>query len=121
MYKSSSYYIATVISSMISFLCYPLIVSLVSFWMFGIDNHGITGFAYWTLSLLLTATCGFSFGMMLGTIFSDQNTAINANLLFGILFSFGGGMYANTGENANLLIKAISYVSPIKYGTELLF
>jgi ABC-type transport system involved in multi-copper enzyme maturation permease subunit len=121
MYKPSSYYIATVITSMLSFLWYPLIVSLVGFWMFDIDNNGIGGFAYWTLTLLLTATCGFSFGMMLGTIFSNQNTAISANLLFAMIFSFGGGMYANTGEEANPLIKAISYVSPIRYGSELLF
>ena len=121
MYKESSYYIATIISSMISFLCYPFIVSLCSFWMFGIDNSGFSAFCYWTLTLLLTATCGFSFGMMLGTIFTNQNTAISANLLFAMLFSFGGGMYANTGDGANPLIRAISYVSPIRYGSELLF
>lgn len=121
MYRASSYYIATILTSTLSFLFYPLIVSLVSFWMFGLDHHGWGAFSYWTLALTLTATCGFSFGMMLGTLFKDQNTAISANLLFAMIFSFGGGMYANTGAGANPLIRAISYVSPIRYGSELLF
>jgi ABC-type transport system involved in multi-copper enzyme maturation permease subunit len=104
MYRASSYYIATILTSTLSFLFYPLIVSLVSFWMFGLDHHGWGAFSYWTLTLTLTATCGFSFGMMLGTLFKDQNTAISANLLFAMIFSFGGGMYANTGAGANPLI-----------------
>ena len=37
-----------------------------------------------------------------------------------IAFSFGGGFYANTGEGGNYLVQAISYVSPIRYTTELL-
>ena len=63
---------------------------------------------------------GFSFGMMLGTIISDENTAISVNLLFAMLFSLGGGMYASTGDGANPLIKVISYISPIRFSSELL-
>jgi hypothetical protein len=68
----------------------------------------------------LEATAGFSFGMMLGTIIDDANTAVSTNLLFAMLFSLGGGMYANTGQSSNLLIKLIGCISPIRYSSELL-
>ena len=120
MYKASSFYINIVVASLIIFLFYPLLFSLVSFWMFGLDNHSYASFSYWTSVLTLEAICGFAFGMMLGTMISHQNAAISTNLLCGMIFSFGGGMYANTGENANPLIKAITFISPIRYSTELL-
>jgi hypothetical protein len=37
-----------------------------------------------------------------------------------IIFSFGAGMYANTGTSANFLVKFISWVSPLHYSCELL-
>lgn len=120
MYKPSSFYLAIVIASIMSFLFYPLIVSIFSFWMFGLDNHSFSSFLYWTTVLTLEASCGFAFGMMLGTLINQENTAISTNLLCAMMFSFGGGMYANTGKNANPIIKVISYISPIRYSSELL-
>lgn len=76
MYKSSSFYWSTVFASVLSFLFYPVIASLVSFWMFGLDDSSFLAFLYWTATLILTATCGFTFGMMLGTIVEEQNAAI---------------------------------------------
>jgi hypothetical protein len=37
-----------------------------------------------------------------------------------ILFSFGAGMYANTGKSANILVKLMSWLSPLHYSCELL-
>jgi len=76
MYKSSSFYWSTVFASVLSFLFYPVIASLVSFWMFGLDDSSFLAFLFWTATLILTATCGFTFGMMLGTIVEEQNAAI---------------------------------------------
>lgn len=120
MYKPTSFYLGIVASSTICFLFYPIIVSLVSFWMFGLDSHSFASFLEWTTILTMEATAGFAFGMMLGTIIDDSNAAISTNLLFGMLFSLGGGMYANTGESSNFLIKLIGWVSPMRYSSELL-
>ena len=120
MYKSSAYYIATTVASIMTFLFYPILVSLVSFWMLGLDDSSFAAFLDWTLILSLTASCGFSFGLMMGTFISNENAAIQTNLLFGMIFSFGGGMYANTGEGSSLLVRAISWVSPMRYSSELL-
>lgn len=37
-----------------------------------------------------------------------------------MMFSFGGGMYANTGNEATFAVKAFSFCSPIRYSAELL-
>lgn len=120
MYNPSSFYLSTCAASTLTFLMYPLIVSAVSFGLFRIDDHSFTTFLEWTAILLLQATAGFSFGMMLGTIISAENSAINSNLMCVMFFSFGGGMYANTGMDSNYLIRAISYISPIRFSSELL-
>ena len=120
MYKSISFYWSTILASTVSFLFYPVIVSIVSFWFFGLDDSSFVSFLVWTAALTLTATCGFTFGLMLGAIVEEQNSAIQTNLLFGMIFSFGGGMYANTGSGANPLIRALSFISPIRPASELL-
>lgn len=120
MYKPSSFYLSTCAASTLTFLFYPIIVSAVSFSLFRLDDHSFTNFLEWTAILTLEATAGFSFGMMLGTIISAENSAISSNLMFAMFFSFGGGMYANTGMHSNYLIRAISYISPIRFSSELL-
>jgi hypothetical protein len=120
MYSSTAYYLSTTVASILTFLFYPVVVSIVSFWMFGLDDSSFVALLWWTAILTMTAASGFSFGLMLGTFISNENAAIQTNLLFAMLFSFGGGMYANTGDGANPLIKAISYISPVRFSSELL-
>jgi hypothetical protein len=40
--------------------------------------------------------------------------------MFVILFSFGAGLYANTGEGANIAVKFLSWISPFHYSCILL-
>ena len=41
-------------------------------------------------------------------------------MLFLIMFNFGAGFYANTGSGSNFIVSFISYISPLRYSTELL-
>ena len=97
MYKAGSFYWAAIIASCMSFLFYPIISSPVSFWLFGLDDSGFIAFLFWTAVITSTATCGFTLGFLIGSIFRDQNTAISVNILFFLMQTFGGGMYANIG------------------------
>lgn len=120
MYSVSSFFCACILASFLSFGLYPLIVSPISFWMYGLDQSQFVPFLYWTATLTLEAICGFAFGLMIGTITRHQNGAISTNLLFAMILSFGGGMYANTGSDANPLIRGLTYISPIRFAAELL-
>ena len=57
---------------------------------------------------------------MFGTFMKNEVAAVQLNMLFLILFSFGGGFYANTGEGQNPFVRIISLVSPMRYSAELL-
>ena len=76
MYSSTAYYLSTTVASILSFLFYPIVVSIVSFWMFGLDDSSFVSFLNWTAILTMTAAAGFSFGLMLGTFISNEIAAI---------------------------------------------
>ena len=42
MYSTSAYYLASSTASMFSFFIYPLVVTLVSFYFFKLDNHSFS-------------------------------------------------------------------------------
>ena len=65
--------------------------------------------------------CGAYFGLSVGTMTSDQNVAILIGNLFVTLFNFGAGCFANTGSDANPVIKFLSWISPMHYGVEVVF
>ena len=70
--------------------------------------------------LVLTAFTGSFWGFMFGTFLESEKNAISLNILFLILFTFGGGLYVNTGEGMNLFVALISALSPMRYSSELL-
>lgn len=50
----------------------------------------------------------------------NEVSATQLNTLFIIMFSFGAGFYANTGEDQNFVVQFITYISPLRFTTELL-
>ena len=74
----------------------------------------------WMMILVVTAFAGSYWGFMFGTFMKNEVAAVQLNLLFLILFSFGGGFYANTGDGQNIFVKIISYISPMRYTSEML-
>ena len=75
----------------------------------------------WMFILLLTALCGGFFGFTFGTFFDNEVAATQLVTLFLIMFTFGAGVFANTGDSANFIVKILTYISPMRYSTELLF
>lgn len=104
---------------MITFSLYPVIVGLVSYFFFGMEG-GFWAWLEWTLILVACAYAGSFWGLMFGAFHSNEVAAVQLNLLFNIVFSFGSGLYANTGQTASLPVKLISYLSPMRYSSELL-
>ena len=74
----------------------------------------------WMFILTLTAFAGGFWGFSFGSLCKNEVTATQLNMLFLIMFSFGGGFYANTGDQVNFVVQIITYISPMRYTTELL-
>jgi ABC-type multidrug transport system permease subunit len=120
MYSPTPFFFARVLISAVTFVLYPIMVTLTVIWFLGMPTVGITGFLHFLGILSLMAFVGSALGFSLGAIFPNAFSALNVNQMVIIIFSFGAGMYANTGTSANFLVKFISWVSPLHYSCELL-
>ena len=120
MYSVNAYYLAALSSSLLLILTYPILVGIPSFYFFGLKSSSFLDLLDYTACLSVTAIAGSFFGFMIGCFIESEMTAIEVCSLFITLFCLGGGCFANTGENANLFVKALAHVSPIRYGSELI-
>lgn len=120
MYGTTAYYMSMITSTVTLFILYPIVVTVSSFYFFQFDEHSFGAMMDWMFILTLTAFAGGFWGFTFGTLMKNEVAATQLNTLFLIMFSFGAGFYANTGSSANFVVKFISYISPMRYSTELL-
>ena len=120
MYGTTAYYLSMVTSMVSLFIIYPIIVTLSSFYFFQFDESSFGAMMDWMLILTLSAFAGGFWGFTFGTLMKNEVAATQLNMLFLIMFSFGAGFYANTGAGQNFVVQLISYISPMRYSTELI-
>jgi hypothetical protein len=118
MYQASAYFLAKLVASILTFFIYPLLCTTFTIWFFGLQVLTFKTFCSWWLDLSLVAFVGSAFGMMLGCLLTDGMSAILVNNVFVILFSLGGGLLINV--NSSFVAKFLGWVSPFKYGSELI-
>lgn len=120
MYKPLPFYIARVLMSIVTYMLYPFAVTMTVVWFLGLPQLGIVSFlSFWGI-LLLLALIGSAMGLTVGAVIPSPISALVINQSVILIFSFGAGLYANTGTSANILVKLISWLSPLHYGCELL-
>ena len=107
-------------ATVLMFILYPIVVTITSFYFFGLDSSSFGDMLAWMAILMLTAIAGGFWGFSFGTFMKNEVVATQLNMLFLIIYSFGAGIYANTGDGMNFLVRFIHYVSPLRYSTELL-
>jgi hypothetical protein len=56
----------------------------------------------------------------MGTLMNDPNTVATVITSLMFLFGMGGGILAHIGPGTNFLIRFLSWISPFRYGTELI-
>ena len=76
MYSTSAYYLATVAASLFTFLLYPIVTSLVSFFFFDLEQHSFTDLMIWTTILILMAFAGSFWGFMIGAFTKNLVLAV---------------------------------------------
>ena len=120
MYSGTPYYLALATSSVFTFVLYPIVASIPSFYFFELEESSIESLLNWMGILMLCAISGAFWGYALGTLVEADSTATSANMLSIMVFCYGAGIYANTAAGANLVVQILSYISPIRYSCELL-
>jgi ABC-type multidrug transport system permease subunit len=71
------------------------------------------------LALILVAQCAAAIGNFVSSIFSSMETASIVAPLFAMPMVLFGGFFAN-GSNYPAYINWLQYVSPIRYGFEMM-
>lgn len=121
MYRPTPFFISRVVMTALIFFLYPFMVTMTVIWWLGLPLLSVGFFVSWWLTMTLVAFVGSALGLSLGALFPNPFTAVNMNTVIIIFFTFGAGFYANTSSTANFLVRIISWVSPLKYGCEMLF
>ena len=121
MYSVHAYFWSKVAQGITAVWFYPVIITICSFYCYGLEYDSFTDML--TYMAALTAICytGGFLGLMISTMSDDQMVAILLCNLIVTLMNFGAGCLSNTGDDANFLIKFLSWISPMHYGCEIVF
>lgn len=65
------------------------------------------------------STVGCAVGIFWGTIFTTEVDSLNSSLILILMFALGAGKFINL-RNKSWILKFLSFISPMKYGTELI-
>ena len=121
MYSVHAYYSAVLCQAMTAIGIYPVLLTLFSFYFFDLEYSGAEELFTYMAALLMTAFCGSFCGLMIGAMTDDDMVAILIGNLIVTLFNFGAGFLGNAGPVGNPVIRILSWVSPVHYGTEIVF
>ena len=112
--------LAQAAASVMVFCIYPCFTALISFWFFGFEHPDVYGLLDWIFCLALPAFAGSLWGFSFGTFFKSEATALQANIIFILMFNLGAGHTTNLGKGANYFATFIATISPVRYGAEML-
>lgn len=73
------FFCARIIISTITFVIYPVMMTMAIVWFLGMPVVGFFGFFSFMAILLLTGFVGCAMGLTIGALFPDPFTAINVN------------------------------------------
>ena len=121
MYTVHAFYISLICQILTFAWIYPAVLTCCSFYAFGLEYDTPEDLFTYMLIHFLMHLGGISFGLFCGTLTENEQGALLIGNTSIILFNFGSGIMANTGGDVNPIIKFLSWVSPMHYGTELLF
>ena len=71
-------------------------------------------------ALSCVAYCGNFLGLMFGCLTNNAEAALGTANLFVMMSGFGAGLFANTGSGANWFVTFLSWISPLRYGCEII-
>jgi ABC-type multidrug transport system permease subunit len=119
MYTPTAYYFARVTSGILFQFIYPVILSSIIFWCYGV-HISPQNFFMFLANACGIVTCGCAIGFFCGVAFSNDRIAMDfMNLLIQYTYLLGGG-YGNNNSR-DIVNKYLTYASPCRYGAEIYF
>jgi ABC-type multidrug transport system ATPase subunit/ABC-type multidrug transport system permease subunit len=116
MYNTSAYFLAKSLAELPIQLVYPLVFSIIVYWMIGFQNNG-SNWAHFTFILELTAICAISIGLAVSAIAKQPLLACIVAPFFLEIFRLFGGFFS-IGAPLCGCIEWINYLSYINWAFE---
>jgi len=110
-YHLSAYFLAKSLSEAPTRLSLPAIYMTISYWIAGINSNFIV-FLGSTLSCLLAAMAGESYGLMIGASVMDFEKSLVVMVVFALTLMVLGGFYV---DNVPIWASWLKFLSPFKY------
>ncbi|KAJ2340723.1 hypothetical protein GGF43_006344, partial [Coemansia sp. RSA 2618] len=113
-YNLPAYFVSKNIVELPIQVVLPIIYASVSYWLLGLRVDGVRFVIHAVVCVCLNL-CGFSFGLLLGSVFADVSTVLAVLPGMFLPFMLFGGLLVNTG-NSTVWLRWLQWISPIKYG-----
>ena len=107
-------------TSLTLYLIYPIVVGLCSFWFLDFKDNTIGNAMRYVGIDILLALVGITLGFLIGTYVKKDTSAILVLTAVIITMGLGGGVFVKVTSDSNLFIKCITWISPMRYGNEML-
>ncbi|EAR86542.1 ABC-2 family transporter protein (macronuclear) [Tetrahymena thermophila SB210] len=115
LYTVFTYFLGRIIVDIIPAIIFPIISSLILYWMVGFNDEEALRVLTFIFVMVLMSLAGLAFGYLGGSAFSDAKVATSLAPLVLMPFMLFAGLYKNASDYASW-IGWIQYISPIKYG-----
>lgn len=120
MYSPTVYYFSEVTVCILTFRWYPIALTSLSIWFYGLQVMDFAGWCEWLGVITATTFVASAFGFSIGCVFPEFNTAQIVVVQFINFFNMGAGFMTNNAD-PNLFVRFATWVSPMHYSCELLF
>lgn len=117
MYGPANYYMGRVLSALLFYSIYPLIISSILFFCLGL-NISFQNFILFVLTAVCMVNVSCCIGFLFGVMFYNNETArIVVNLLMNYFFCIAGGFVNISG--LDVINRYLNYISPCRFTVEI--
>ena len=119
MYGVVAYFFGKITSEFPIFLMIPSILTLICFWVLGLNYDPISKFFIFWFTLFSLYMNASGMGMLIGAAVSNKQVAVSLTPIVIIPFMLFSGFFVNQ-SNIPIFLKPFQYISLFKYGMQAL-
>ncbi|EAR86486.1 ABC transporter family protein (macronuclear) [Tetrahymena thermophila SB210] len=114
LYTTAPYFIGQYLVDMVPAIIFPIITSLVAYWMIGLNDDNAGKVFFFILVAILASLSGQAFGYLTGSLINNPNVAVSLAPVLIKPFMLFAGLVKNGSDYASW-ISWFQYLSPFKY------
>lgn len=119
-YGLSAYFLSKTLVELPHQVILPIVQTIIIYFMVGLNGDPTVNFFVYALTLVLLTVCGSALGVFFASLFADLTVSLAVTPMVLLPLMLFSGLFVNNGS-IPVYFDWIKYLSPIKYGFEILF